>query len=195
MKGETRTSEFAKINPLKAVPAIDDDGFTLGESEAIVRYLMNSRKVGEEFYPSDPKIRAQVDRYFPFHHNTARIAFLKNFMAAYKDLFPPKMLVPGFENYKEEVQNCLKQFDELYLKDQKYIAGDQLTIADIFAVLELKLEEDHLGCDLKAYPKIKAYVDRCLENKVLKEVNEMGNGLPKLIEELREELKLNGPWW
>jgi len=192
MRGETRQPEYTKINPAQTVPAIDDNGFILGESEAIVRYLINSRKVGEEFYPSDPKIRAQVDKYFPFHHNTIRPVLLKNFIANYKDLFPPEMVETGLENYKEEVKNCLKQFEELYLKDQKYLAGEKLTIADIFAVMELTLAADHTDCDLKDYVKIEAYIGRCLENQVLKEASDMAKDLPKIAEELREEYKQYG---
>ena len=50
LAGEHKTAEYLKINPLGFVPAIDDDGFSFGEGEAIVRYLINTRKVGEEYY-------------------------------------------------------------------------------------------------------------------------------------------------
>lgn len=192
MRGETRGPEYAKINPAMTVPAIDDDGFILGESEAIVRYLMNSRKVGEELYPSDPKIRAQVDKYFPFHHNTVRPQFSKCFMATYIDLLPPEYADYGLKKYQEDAGNCLKQFEEFYLKDQKYIAGDVLTIADIFLLSELTLAAFHTDFSFADYPKTKAYMERCLENKVLKEVSDMTNELPKIAKELREEMKSQG---
>jgi len=191
MRGESRKPEYAKINPAKTVPAIDDDGFILSESEAIIRYLMNSRKVGEEFYPTDPKVRAQVDKYFPFHHNTVRPQFSKCFMATYIDLLPPEYKDYGLEKYQEDAGNVLKQFEEIYLKDQKYIAGDTLSIADIFMISELVLAAFHTDFDFSSYPKSKAYMERCLENQVLKDMTEMLNKeLPKIVAELREEMKL-----
>jgi len=48
--------EYAKINPFKQVPAIDDDGYVLAESGAILLYL--AEKSGK-LIPSDLKGRAQ----------------------------------------------------------------------------------------------------------------------------------------
>ena len=39
--GEQRSPEYLKINPLAKVPAIEDEGFTLAESNAIIRYMAN----------------------------------------------------------------------------------------------------------------------------------------------------------
>ena len=80
-KQEHKTGEFLKINPIGTIPAIDDDGFHLGESEAIMKYLINSRKAGEEYYPLDPKKRALVDRYYPFHHGLFRPSLIKYFVS------------------------------------------------------------------------------------------------------------------
>ena len=38
-EGEHQKPEFLKINPIGKIPAIEDDGFTLFESNAICRYL------------------------------------------------------------------------------------------------------------------------------------------------------------
>jgi len=190
LKGENKTPEFTKINPAQKIPAIDDNGFTLGESEAIVRYLINSRKLGEEFYPADPKIRAQVDKYFPFHHNTVRPQFIKCLKGTFIDILPPGTDKTGLDKFQEDGENVLKQFEEIYLRDQKYIAGDQLTIADIFMISELVLAAKYTDFDLKDYPKSKAYMERCLENQVLKEVHEAYEGFAKMMAGIREAIKL-----
>jgi glutathione S-transferase len=51
---------FASLNPQSLIPVIDDDGFVLGQSNAILRYL--SAKHGRvDLYPIDLKVRATID--------------------------------------------------------------------------------------------------------------------------------------
>ncbi len=50
MKGETRTPEFLKLNGAGQVPAVElDDGRTLAQSNAIIRYLAR----GSDLIPKD----------------------------------------------------------------------------------------------------------------------------------------------
>src|SRR5579883_873877 len=58
--GEQRKPEFMKINPLGKIPAIQDEGFTLAESNAIIRYL--ATKNNSNLYPTDLQQRALVDQ-------------------------------------------------------------------------------------------------------------------------------------
>lgn len=67
-KGEFLTEDYAKMNPSKEIPVLDDDGFYLGESIAIVQYLFD--KYGPQdspFYPKDPKQRATVNHRMLFN--------------------------------------------------------------------------------------------------------------------------------
>src|SRR5438132_7488182 len=49
LKGESRTPEFLKINPNGRTPVLDDSGFVLAESNAILAYLAR----GTKFLPED----------------------------------------------------------------------------------------------------------------------------------------------
>jgi len=49
LKGESRTPEFLKINPNGRTPVLDDNGFVLAESNAILAYLAR----GTKFMPED----------------------------------------------------------------------------------------------------------------------------------------------
>ena len=49
MEGANKTPEFLKMNPMHCIPAMDDDGFTMWESKAILRYICNKHKL-EQWY-------------------------------------------------------------------------------------------------------------------------------------------------
>ena len=58
--GEQKSEWFLKLSPAGKIPAIDDHGFCLFESNAIVRYL--AEKVDSAIYPKDLKERATVNQ-------------------------------------------------------------------------------------------------------------------------------------
>src|SRR5258708_4142070 len=60
--GGNNTPEYLAMNPNGLVPVIDDAGFILYESNAIVRYLA-ARDPGHALWPEEPRGRADVDRW------------------------------------------------------------------------------------------------------------------------------------
>ena len=67
-----QNEDFAKVSPSKTVPAIDDNGFALSESAAIMTYLVDKYSLPDHWYPRDPKRRARVDEYMHWHHGNLR---------------------------------------------------------------------------------------------------------------------------
>jgi glutathione S-transferase len=60
---ETRKPEFVAINPRHVVPTIvEDDGFALWESIAILEYLDERHAGGAKLYPGDARARARIRR-------------------------------------------------------------------------------------------------------------------------------------
>ena len=59
--GVVSTPEYKRMNPNSLVPTIDDDGFVLWESHAIVRYLAAKHGAGT-LWPVDLRQRADADR-------------------------------------------------------------------------------------------------------------------------------------
>lgn len=65
-KGESRTPEFLKMNPVHSVPVLDDDGKYIIDSHAILSYLVDQYGKDESLYPKDPYERAMVDQRLHF---------------------------------------------------------------------------------------------------------------------------------
>ena len=62
LNGESRTAEFLMINPNGRTPVLDDDGFILVESNAILAYLAR----GTKFLSDDKKQFALVFQWMFF---------------------------------------------------------------------------------------------------------------------------------
>ncbi len=56
------SADYTKLNPNGLIPTIDEDGFVLWESNAIVRYLAAKHANGTIF-PADLRVRADADRW------------------------------------------------------------------------------------------------------------------------------------
>lgn len=72
-KREHKQPEYGAINPLQQVPAINDGGFKLFESHAILRYLACAYpRVPDHWYPADLSKRAKIDSVLDWHHSNLR---------------------------------------------------------------------------------------------------------------------------
>jgi glutathione S-transferase len=73
---QPRPGWYRAVNPVGGIPAIDDDGFVLSESNAILRYLA-AREGRADLYPADPRERGEVDEIMDRWVATFRPAFFK----------------------------------------------------------------------------------------------------------------------
>ena len=67
--GVTDQPFYRAMNPNRRVPTIDDDGFVLWESNAIIRYLSAKYAMGS-LCPGDPLARADADRWMSWQGET-----------------------------------------------------------------------------------------------------------------------------
>lgn len=140
-KGAHKTEEYKAIHPFQVVPAIDDGGFKLFESVAILRYLCRAypSNVADHWYPQDAKQQARVDQYMAWQHANTRFQCAMYFQ--HKTLIPLMTGTPpkqsSVDRFQSGMEQVLVDFETYWLKDSKFVAGQQVSIADILAVCEL----------------------------------------------------------
>lgn len=126
--GVVNTPEYRKLNPNGLVPTIDDDGFILWESNAIVRYLAAKHAAGT-LWPTDLKVRADSDRWMDWCTSTLWPTF--------RPVFWNLVRTPPEQRNMKEVEEGAKKTGEMlmrldsYLAGRKFLAGDELTIGDL----------------------------------------------------------------
>ncbi|XP_054028999.1 glutathione S-transferase theta-1-like [Dryobates pubescens] len=139
LKGQQRTEEFRKVNLLMTVPALKDDSFTLAESIAIFLYLARKFKTPDHWYPADLQKRARVDEYMAWQHTTihakAGIILVQKMLT----LIITGKPVPAekMQSLIEELNVVLSQFEEKFLQDKPFIAGTEVSLADLLALEDL----------------------------------------------------------
>lgn len=143
-----KTPDYLAVNPFGKVPAIDDDGFYLFESNAIMKYLC--RKQGSDLYPDDLQAQAFVDQWCDFAASLLAPAFGR---VVFNRIFAP---MSGAQVNEESVADGLK-FIGNYLPviDERlaastFIAGHEMTIADL-AVLAVLDPSEACGVELSGF--------------------------------------------
>ena len=159
-KGEHAKEPYTQLNPNALVPTLDDDGFILTESSAIMKYLAD--KFNLPVYPKGLKERAKVNELMDwfntgFYRDYAYNVVYPQIYAHHKR--PDDETQKGtIEWGKAQTQKWLKVLNDHWLgKKNKYLLGDQLTIADIFGYSLLSagmVTRD----EFKAYPNVDRWV-------------------------------------
>lgn len=126
--GVVDSPAYRALNPNGLVPTIDDDGFVLWESGAIVRYLAAKHSAGT-LWPTDLQVRAEADRWMDWTNTT--------FWPAIRPVFWNLIRTPveqrdpkAMEESRLATIEVLKRL-EAHLTGRRYIAGDTFTMGDI----------------------------------------------------------------
>jgi len=164
-KGEHLNESFSKLNPFKKVPIIEHENFLLTESVAILRYLCRTFPVNDHWYPKDSRQMARVDEFMAWQHTTLRAHGSMYFRT--KIITPRMTGEPVNEKqvtfFGTQLKSVLDQIETIWLKDRPFIAGKDLTIADLLAVTEME-QPGMAGFDIReGHPKITEYMNRVRE--------------------------------
>lgn len=163
--GASRDPSFLALNPNGRVPVIDDDGFVLWESAAILRYLSAKREGA--LVPREPRAQADMDRWIAW-----QLAHLAPAMG------------------KVAYERVVKRLTGRGVPDERAIAEGAIEFSKLTAILEAALDgRDHVagplsladfalashyslasicGLDLAPFPRVKAWLARVVGRASMK---------------------------
>ena len=124
-KGDQFKPEFLKVNPNGKVPAIDDNGVFVFDSNAILLYL--GEKTGKFMPSNDPQSRAAMLSWLMF---IATGLGPYSGQAVHFRHAAPKDLESALNRYLYEAHRHYKILDD-HLASSKYMVGDTYTIVDM----------------------------------------------------------------
>jgi glutathione S-transferase len=131
VKGEHRQAQFLKLNPNHKVPVLEDDGFILWESRAIMQYLCDITPL-QAIYPPEKRARADVNRWLFWcaQHFGPSIEIL-NWEHWVKGLLGLGGPDPGELRRGEALVAQFAAILEAHLAGRDWICGDALSLADL----------------------------------------------------------------
>lgn len=179
--------DYLSINPNGLVPALDDDGFILTESSAILKYLAD--KANSPTYPKDLKKRARINEVMDWFNTQ----FYREF--GYHMIYP--QVFPGHKRATDEGNQSIVNWGlegskkALAVLDGRwhmlagggtYLLGNDITIAD-FLGAEFVAFGDVVRCDLSAYPNVSRWINKMKSLPAWAEVNAAATGFAESLKD------------
>ena len=147
------------MNPNSLVPTISEDGFTLWESNAIVRYLCSKHGAGS-LYPEDLRERADADRWMDWQLGTLWPAMGPVFLGLVRT--PPENRDEVALETAREKAVAAWDVLEAHLADRDYALGNGFTMADIPLGVSI-YRWFHLPVERPSLPNLGTYHERLSE--------------------------------
>lgn len=150
--GELDGEAYSRISPFHQAPVIDDDGFVVAESAAVVLYI--AEKAGK-LIPSDMQGRTRVVQWC---------------FAAVSTVAPTLQALDMIEIFDQDAHKLRTEVRKLAgrwladverrLEERPWIACAEFTAADI--MMACVLRDIRKGDLMEPFPRIQAYYQRCL---------------------------------
>uniref|UniRef100_A0A8C5LKV9 glutathione transferase n=1 Tax=Leptobrachium leishanense TaxID=445787 RepID=A0A8C5LKV9_9ANUR len=129
------TGVFARINSLLNVPVLKDGNFKVTESNSMLLYMVRKYKTPDHWYPSDIQKCSRVDEYLAWQQTNTRYYGCKVFWVKVRIFQFTVLSTPEkVHHVLAEFDIILTQIEKLFLKDHLFLAGDEISLADLIAV-------------------------------------------------------------
>lgn len=158
--GEHMREPYTAINPNKMVPALDDDGFILTESSTILKYLAEKFELAA--YPKELRRRARINEAMDWFNSNLYRDY--GYGLIYPQVFPTHKRQSDEAHRatidwgKEKTQGWLQVLNDHIIGRNAYICGDEITVADYFAIAIMQAGE-LVGCHFGSYPNVARWME------------------------------------
>ena len=151
--GDLESADYKRISPFRQVPVIDDDGFVVAESAAVVLYI--AEKAGK-LIPGDVQGRTRVVQWcFAAVSSVAPTLMCIDVL----EIFDSGKEAPKLHTEVRKLAGRWLSEVERRLEDRPWIACAEFTVADIMMADVLRsIRKTEL---MEPFPKLKAYYARC----------------------------------
>ena len=157
-RGDYRTPEYLAKNPNGKIPTIEEDGFVLWESHAILKYLA-AKKPERGLMPTDPRQAALVDQWLFWWTSTVETAF--NLLLVER-MIKPFLGKPGKDaSIMAEAQALLDRFLPILdarLEGREYVL-DRMSVVDFAMGAQLDVASI-IEVGLDRYRNVSAWLER-----------------------------------
>ena len=154
--GVVDTPEYREMNPNGTVQTLDDDGFVLWESNAIVQYLGMTYDP-DRFYGSDAQSFASASRWMMWENNEL-IPHMHTYVST-RSAFPKTSAT--WTKPRRLKQALVKSWGivDAHLEKSAFIAGDRWTMGNIPMTIRT-YRWSLLDVDAPSFPNVEAYLAR-----------------------------------
>ena len=156
-RGDQLSPQYLALNPNKKMPTLEDDGFVLWESNAILFY-MAAKHPNSGLWPSDLKSQADVLRWLTWEsaHWDAESCGMVAYEKASKAVLglgppDPAFIVRGEQNFARFAAVL-----DGSLRGRTWLIGERLTIAD-FSVGALVPSAKRMGLPVENFPDVRRW--------------------------------------
>ena len=156
VNGEHKTPEFLAISPWGQVPALEDNGLHLADSNAIIVYLEKKYNDGYDWIPSSPEGAAQVQRWLSI---AAGEIFSGPCSVRLVKLFGMDL---DYDLAKQKTETFFAYLED-YLADKTFLIDDAISLADVASYSYISHVPEG-GVSLAPYPSIRAWLARIEEH-------------------------------
>lgn len=158
-KGEHKSPAYLALNPFGKIPAIELDGFGVGESNAIMRYVAQKWQL-DGLYPTNLEDRALVDMVMDF--TTQHVNQFLN-EASWNLTWAPKFGMaanqPMITEAHQRLAMNLPRLERFLSGGRTFLAGANVTIADI-NLMPFLAQHQYAQVSLSDYPGLHAWLRR-----------------------------------
>jgi glutathione S-transferase len=177
LNGDQKSPSFTALNPTQKVPVLDDDGFVLWESNAILAYL--GEREGK-LWPADARARADGLRWMFFEakhlaDSVGPLWFLEH--AAPSRGLPRSAKLPDGTDVDERIARSKSDLVRPLAIADEHLATRTWMLGETFSLVDCSLGTTLAALassrfDWSAYPNVSAYVERVRDRSSWRATNE-----------------------